>query len=204
MPQFSTTEKDQLHQLLIQAGKQLFTAQGLKKTSLEQLTQAAGIAKSTFYSFFDSKEALYLELLELESIGMEERVWAAVRQASDTYFAIIAYLKQMGHELTSNPLTKRLIEHPEEMEIVRRKVTPEFIGRKLQRNVEPLRRYVSELQQSGQMMAMEPEVIIGVMRAAMLIEVHRHDFDEVSYPRIKDVLYQAVAKSLTSANTMIE
>ncbi|MBD2871952.1 TetR/AcrR family transcriptional regulator [Paenibacillus arenilitoris] len=198
MPQFSTSEKDQLHDLLVQAGKQLFTTQGLKKTSLEQLTQAAGIAKSTFYSFFDSKETLYLDLLELESIEMEERVWTAVEQASGTYNAIIAYLRQMGHELSSNPLTKRLIAHPEEMELVRRRVTSEFIGRKLQRNVMPLMKYVSEQQQAGQMTDMAPEVIVGVLRAAMLIEVHRQDFDETFYPQIKDVMYRAVASSLTS------
>jgi len=204
MPQFSAIEKDKLHQLLIQAGKQLFTTQGLKKTSLEQLTQAAGIAKSTFYSFFDSKEALYLELLELESIGMEERVWAAVEQTFDTSTAIIAYLQQMGQELTTNPLTKRLIEHPEEMDLVRRRVTPEFIGRKLQRNVVPLMKYVSEQQQAGQMIDMAPEVIVGVLRAAMLIEVHRQDFDEAFYPQIKDVMYRAVASSLTSTLKMGE
>lgn len=200
MPIFTSFEKDQLQQLLIQAGRHLFTTQGLKKTSLEQLTQAAGIAKSTFYSFFDSKEALYLELLELESIAMEERVWTAVRQAADTKNAIIAYLRQMGHELTSNPLTKRLIAHPEEMELVRRRVTSEFIGRKLQRNVAPLMTYVSEQQQAGRMTDMRPEVIVGVLRAAMLIEVHRQDFEEAYFSQIQDIMYRAVAESLTEKN----
>lgn len=198
MPQFSPSEKEQLRQSLIQAGKQLFTTQGLKKTSLEQLTQAAGIAKSTFYSFFDSKEALYLELLELESIGMEERVWDAVEQASDTYHAIVTYLESMGNELTSNPLTLRLIAHPQEMEIVRRRVTPAFIERKLQRNVLPLTQYVREQQQAGQMIDIPREVIVGVLRAAMLIEVHPQDFDAEFYPQMKEVLYHSVARRLTS------
>jgi AcrR family transcriptional regulator len=51
MPQFSPAEKEKLRQDLIDAGKRLFTAQGLKKTLLEQLTAATGIAKSTFYAF---------------------------------------------------------------------------------------------------------------------------------------------------------
>ncbi|WP_354520726.1 TetR/AcrR family transcriptional regulator [Paenibacillus sp. OAE614] len=38
------------------AGKRLFAAQGLKKTSLEQLTAANGIAKSTFYAFYDARK----------------------------------------------------------------------------------------------------------------------------------------------------
>ncbi|MEC0179294.1 TetR/AcrR family transcriptional regulator [Paenibacillus favisporus] len=82
MPQFSPAEKEKLRQDLIDAGKSLFAAQGLKKTSLEQLAAATGIAKSTFYAFYDSKEAIYLDLLELKSSRMEERVWAAVEKQS--------------------------------------------------------------------------------------------------------------------------
>ncbi|MBJ9990125.1 TetR/AcrR family transcriptional regulator [Paenibacillus sp. S28] len=56
MPQFSPAEKEQLRQDLIDAGKRLFAAQGLKKNSLEQLTAATGIATSTFYAFFDARK----------------------------------------------------------------------------------------------------------------------------------------------------
>ena len=54
--------------------RQLFVTKGLKKTSLEELTSSVGIVKSSFYTFFESKESLYLELLELEARGMEERM----------------------------------------------------------------------------------------------------------------------------------
>lgn len=36
---------------------------GWKKTSLDELVQPAGIAKGSFYAFFDSKESLYLDVM---------------------------------------------------------------------------------------------------------------------------------------------
>ncbi|OMF52759.1 hypothetical protein BK138_22075 [Paenibacillus rhizosphaerae] len=197
MPQFSPAEKEKLRQDLIDAGKKLFAAQGLKKTSLEQLTAATGIAKSTFYAFYDSKEALYLDLLELESAGMEERVWAAVEKQSDAYNGIIAYLRQMVLELKTNPLTKKLIMHPQEMELLRRRVPPEFIERKLQRNVIPLMNYIEQQQIKGEIINKDSGVIVGMMRAAMLIEVHKQEFDEKLYAEIEEIMFHAVASALT-------
>lgn len=37
---------------------------GMRKTSVEQLTEAAGIAKGSFYKFFPSKEMLFFAVLE--------------------------------------------------------------------------------------------------------------------------------------------
>ena len=37
---------------------------GMRKTSVEQLTEAAGIAKGSFYKFFPSKELLFFAVLE--------------------------------------------------------------------------------------------------------------------------------------------
>ena len=36
----------------------------MKKTSVDQLTKAVGIAKGSFYKFFESKEMLFFAVLE--------------------------------------------------------------------------------------------------------------------------------------------
>jgi len=196
MPQFHPTEKERILQQLIDHGRALFVRQGLKKTSLEQLTQAIGVAKSTFYAFYNSKEELYLQLLELEAIAMEKQVWEEVAKAADTRDALKAYLNAMVNELERNPLTKRLIEQPEEMEMIARKVTPEFVQRKLERNVKPLIEYIMEQQKQGLMLDADPAVISGVLRASMLLVVHRKDFDEDIFPQIREILFHAVAGTL--------
>lgn len=71
MPRFSETEKEIIRQKLLSEGERLFTAFGIKKVSIDELVQAAGIAKGSFYAFYPSKEHLYWEIIT----GQQEKMW---------------------------------------------------------------------------------------------------------------------------------
>ena len=60
---FSKREKDAIRNAFLEKGKKLFSQYGLKKTSIDDFTKAVNVAKGTFYSFFESKEELFLEIL---------------------------------------------------------------------------------------------------------------------------------------------
>lgn len=62
MPRFSDGEKEMLRQKLMQEGERLFTSFGLKKVSIDEIVQAVGIAKGSFYSFYSNKEHLYMDI----------------------------------------------------------------------------------------------------------------------------------------------
>jgi AcrR family transcriptional regulator len=47
-----------------QAALLVFAEQGYHATSITDLVKAAGVARGTFYLYFDSKDALFLELLD--------------------------------------------------------------------------------------------------------------------------------------------
>lgn len=64
MPRFSDTEKENIKQKLLSEGERLFVAHGLKKVTIDELVEAASIAKATFYTFYESKEILYLDILQ--------------------------------------------------------------------------------------------------------------------------------------------
>jgi AcrR family transcriptional regulator len=61
---FSEQERAQIHQRLLEQGYRLFSAYGLKKATVEELAAAAGISKGAFYLFYDSKEALFMDVIE--------------------------------------------------------------------------------------------------------------------------------------------
>src|SRR5512138_1495129 len=56
-------------------GKTLFEKQGLKKTSVDELTEAVGISKGAFYLFYESKEELFLEILEELEIDFRAKIF---------------------------------------------------------------------------------------------------------------------------------
>ncbi|NJM06002.1 TetR/AcrR family transcriptional regulator [Candidatus Gracilibacteria bacterium] len=91
MPTFSDNERIHIRAALINTAGRLFVQQGLKKTSLEELTAAVGIAKSSFYSFFTSKEELYLELLMLERPAAEASLLPLLAISGDTAAGIAAF-----------------------------------------------------------------------------------------------------------------
>src|SRR5690349_24989999 len=61
---FTQNEKEIIRAQLHEKGKKLCEKQGLKKTSVDELAEAVGISKGAFYLFYDSKEELFLEVLE--------------------------------------------------------------------------------------------------------------------------------------------
>lgn len=63
---FSYKEKEKLKIKMFEAGLELLKEYGMTHMSVEKITVAAGIGKSTFYNFFSSKEAFVYELVEYE------------------------------------------------------------------------------------------------------------------------------------------
>lgn len=65
MPQAFTGEQmDEIRQKLFQSACRYAVESGVRKTSMEMLAQDAGISKSTFYKFFESKELLFLKVAQ--------------------------------------------------------------------------------------------------------------------------------------------
>ena len=60
---FTEREKENIKRSLQEACKQSWTQYGYKKTSVDELCKQAGISKGAFYLFFESKEALFCQVL---------------------------------------------------------------------------------------------------------------------------------------------
>ena len=61
---FSDFETEQIYKALLAEARRCAVTLGMRKTSVDQLTQAVGISKGSFYRFFTSKELLFFALLE--------------------------------------------------------------------------------------------------------------------------------------------
>lgn len=61
---FTEYETEQLRKALLKETRRCAVTLGMKKTSVDQLTKAVGIAKGSFYKFYESKEMLFFAVLE--------------------------------------------------------------------------------------------------------------------------------------------
>ncbi len=60
---YSVEERQQIRQALLEIGRQLFSQQGCRHTTLPQIYEQVGISKTFFYSFFSSKEEFIEQVL---------------------------------------------------------------------------------------------------------------------------------------------
>ena len=60
---FTDYETEQLHKALLKETRRCAVTLGMKKTSVDQLTKAVGIAKGSFYKFYESKEMAFFAVL---------------------------------------------------------------------------------------------------------------------------------------------
>ncbi len=62
---FTDREKEMIKQKLYEKGMEFLKSYGVRKTNVEDITQAVGISKGSFYLFFNSKEEFFYELIEI-------------------------------------------------------------------------------------------------------------------------------------------
>ena len=93
---FTEEQNETIRRDLIREARCCGAAVGMRKTSVEQLTEAVGISKGSFYKFFDSKELLFFAVLEdihTECFAAAQKSLqenAAIDPASRTAAAILA------------------------------------------------------------------------------------------------------------------
>ena len=93
---FTEEQNETIRRDLIRKARCCGVTVGMRKTSVEQLTEAVGISKGSFYKFFDSKELLFFAVLEdihTECFAAAQKSLqenAAIDPASRTAAAILA------------------------------------------------------------------------------------------------------------------
>ncbi|MGP3913307.1 TetR/AcrR family transcriptional regulator [Nonomuraea sp. 10N515B] len=197
-PAFTAEEKARITRLLLETGEKLFTSQGLRKTSLEELMTPTGVAKSSFYVFFDSKEALYLELMLRQSGDVKRRVIdGALLSTDDTREGLRRFLHATLDELSANPLWRRLMTHPEEMQAVARKLDPQRIAAMADNPATALGEFLTARTARGDLIAAEPAVLVGVLQCVLLVPMFAERLGDPSLrPKILDLLIDIVATGL--------
>lgn len=83
---FTDQQRSAIRQKLFESAQRHALSDGVQKTSLDTLTSEAGISKSSFYKFFESKEQLFIEVArawESDVIGVGLLALSQSKQGSD-------------------------------------------------------------------------------------------------------------------------
>lgn len=94
MQKLREKQKAEVKSGIVRAGEELFRMKGFTETTIEEITSTAGVARGTFYNYFQTKEDLALELVyETEELTTKqvEDFFAATSGTENQIRAILAY-----------------------------------------------------------------------------------------------------------------
>lgn len=191
---FSDEERERIREQLIETGRELLRIYGPRKTTVEDVTEPVGIAKSTFYLFFDSKTDLYIEIIERESDEFLRDMKQGIDEADTPREALERIIGLLMEFAGTNPLVQYRDAFlnsisPEKMKALGRSQFEDYIP------------VIESLQDdAGSPLAdYEPEAVLGVMGTAEYLALHKENIEmyrEGYYEEIREVVIPVLATGL--------
>jgi AcrR family transcriptional regulator len=172
---FSEPEREHIRERLLNQGYRLFSSYGLKKTNVEELTSAVGISKGAFYSFYDSKEALFMDVIEEAEVRLRQEILAAIDLPGPSPRArLFVVLQKAFAVFESIPLLQFVTSS--DYSLIFRKIPP----KKLKDHLSSDRAFFDELiarcRQAGIPIQAQPEQIASLLYPLALTIMHESDF----------------------------
>lgn len=192
---FSNNEKEFIRSSLIKHGKDLFTKYGLKRTGITELTKAAGISQGSFYVFFNSKEELYFEILEMEEEKLADTLRDLFNSEKLTKTSFRKFLSEYFILVHGNPFIENLIKH-KEYELVMRKLPDDKKNKHLQNESIFLKSMITPLMEDGSLKMVKPEILSGLFHALFLLQLHKKEIGTGIFPEIMELIIDLLTEGL--------
>ncbi len=74
---------------IIEAGIELFSQKGYEATSVQDICEIAGVSKGAFFHYFPTKEAFFMEILDLWLKELSEKISGYTQQSENLYENLI-------------------------------------------------------------------------------------------------------------------
>jgi AcrR family transcriptional regulator len=189
---FTEYEKELIRKRLLEQGQRLFSAHGLKKTNIEEITKAAGISKGAFYNFYDSKEALFMEVIEQAEINLRQEILAVVDLPGPSpRQRLFAVLKKAFTLIETMPMLQFF--SGSDYDLVFRRIPPEKLQQHLAADQAFFEELITRCQQAGIPIRAPSEQIIGLLYPLVMAVLHEGDLVQNHYRGSIDMLLELAA-----------
>ena len=193
---FTEANKERIKKALLQKGREYFIRYGLKKTSVEELAKASGIAKGSFYKFFDSKEALFLAIHEESEGKMRTDLIQKLESAVEPAEKLRSLLKNSFLYLEEDPLL-RAVFSKEEPANLSGLMTSEQFRDHYHQNIWFMEELVRHWQDGGIIRQLDTEVVSNLLGSTFYILLQKDNLGEEMYARVIDMLIECLVNYLS-------
>ena len=193
MPRFSAGEREIIRQRLMREGERLFAAFGVKKVTVDEIVRATGIAKGTFYTFYPSKEHLYIEInFQLQQKLFENIETVVKKKHYPTQKALTKDVIMMSLTgIITSPILSQI--DLSIMDYLQRKLSPDIFSNHMYNDI----RILEMLQQMGVQFTVPHTVLIKSLYSVLTcLEQFREDeeLEQIQTLLVDGIVEQVVKK----------
>ena len=189
---FTEQEKELIRKRLIEQGYKQFSAYGLKKTNIEDLAAAAKISKGAFYLFYDSKEALFMDAVELAEQRYRHEILAMVdRPGTSPRARLYAIFKQAFAVMRSMPILQFITGG--DFELLFRKLPAEKMQEHLAGDQAFFVELVEHCRNAGIPVRVQPDEIGRLLYPLVMASLHEDDLNLDDFSGNVDSLLELIA-----------
>ena len=193
---FTSREEEMIREALMTRGKELFVSSGLRKTTVDELAAAAGIAKGSFYKFFPSKEDLYMEILEKEESELRGSFQKDLIQGETLSAAgIKKFFMHFIRFMDQNPLILKMFQE-QALDHLMRKLDPERLQQHMESDEVWAREIFRDWQQAGYLRSMEADVFASVMRSVFILFTQKETIGTGSFERTMEFIIDGLSHEI--------
>jgi len=195
MARISTEQRTQIHETLLTQSKELFIQYGFSKTSIDDIVNACGIAKGSFYSYYPSKEELFYAVLRREEEIKKKIISEVMSESLPPKELLIRFFDISFKAIEENAFLQNLYQRGEYEKIVKR-LPKELINDHAKEDLESSLDFVKFLQGKG-ITEEDPEVLIGLFRLMMHLPLHREEIGEQAFGKTVKKMIEFLSNGLT-------
>jgi AcrR family transcriptional regulator len=171
---FTDNERAHIQRALLAAGRKALATGGLRRTAVAALCREAGISKGAFYLFFESKEALFITLMQEAETELRAGLDALAASKGAPRDILAAVLRLIFASVRTHPLLRALVD-PEEFAWVARAIGPAALEAAQADDRRYFAGLLARLQARGIVQpSLDPDVFAGLAGAALALAQGEH------------------------------
>ncbi|ELZ22274.1 transcriptional regulator [Halosimplex carlsbadense 2-9-1] len=208
MRKFSDEERERIQVELIQTAQELLVTYGPAKTTVKDITDPVGIAKPTFYQFFDAKSDLYVEIFKQELDEFAKTLRSELEGVDDPRERLERFFRcyiEFGEE---NEFIQQVFLRQDYRDVLG-DISSDQIAEIERKEMEALIPPIQDIQSQseGPISEMEPVTVLGLMGSSLgLLILHKDEYEEYTadmeeiqegiYNHIQDKMVAVLARGL--------
>jgi AcrR family transcriptional regulator len=191
---FTAADKELIHSQLLAAGLAHFTQYGLRGMRVDDVCRDVGVAKGTFYKFFEHKEALFLAIADQRDQMHKAEILAFFAQCDGPIADRVGrFFDLLVEKLVSDPLVA-IVAVPDDLAALLRKITPERLAHEEEKDRRFIEEFCAGLRSQGLIGPVNPRDLTAILNLIVSLVLQKSLFSasqfEASCALLREIFVQ--------------